>query len=565
MWAALISLVMRFRVWLCASVWVTACGDSGRSSASDASFSGSASATTGGTSATGEVPTGSGEATAATGTLSATGTGSDTGFKYDLGAPDDSEGSTGPAPPLCKVDGEDAPVPCVEKAPPDSFAAEVQWAWEDDLQPGNRCGLTPLVANFTDDNGDGEIDLCDTPDILTVVSDGPGSGHLILFDGATGTVHWRNAEFVSWATTPAVGDFDGDGVVEFVASDPVGTVMAYENDGTIKWTSMAAKVPYGAAMGLADLDADGDVEIYGGRLILDHTGALLHTLDDEEWLYPATAAADLDGDGDLEVVLGSRAFHHDGTMYYDNPEVGLGYPQIADLDADGLPEVLVTGSNGFSILEHDGASKPGALGLQPTGDSAGELFWRRPATIHDFDGDGLPEFAQSSAQHYSVFEPNPVSIVWSADVLDGSGIAAGTAFDFLGDGIAEAMYADETTFFAFDGAGSPLMTAPRLSGTMIEYPTVADVDNDGAAEVVVVSYSTMEPSTGYPCIQVLRDAEERWVGARRIYNQHTYHVTNVREDGSIPQQEPRHWEQLNTFRTQAQLEGGSACKPPPPG
>ncbi len=94
---------------------------------------------------------------------------------------------------------------------------------------------------------------------------------------------------------------------------------------------------------------------------------------------------------------------------------------------------------------------------------------------------------------------------------------------------------------------------------------IAVIDNDGAAEVVVVSYSTMDPPTGYPCIQVLRDAEERWVGARRIYNQHTYHVTNVREDGSIPQQEPRHWEQLNTFRTQAQLEGGSACKPPPPG
>ena len=251
------------------------------------------------------------------------------------------------------------------------------------------------------------------------------------------------------------------------------------------------------------------------------------TLGDDDWLYSATAAADLDEDGDLEVVLGRSAFHHDGSMYFKNLEIEVGYPQIADLDGDGLPEVLVATAQGFSILEHDGTIKPGYKDLRPTGDGAGEYVWRRPATVHDFDGDGEAEFAQSSSAHYSVFEPEPLAVVWSAAVLDGSGIAAGTAFDFLGDGIAEAMYADETTFFAFDGAGQPLMTAPRFSGTMIEYPTVADVDADGAAEVVVVSYKTTEPTSGYPCVQVLRDAEERWISARRIWNQHTYHVTNT--------------------------------------
>jgi hypothetical protein len=42
-------------------------------------------------------------------------------------------------------------------------------------------------------------------------------------------------------------------------------------------------------------------------------------------------------------------------------------------------------------------------------------------------------------------------------------------------------------------------------------------------------------------------------------------VTNVREDGVIPQHEPPNWEDLNTFRTQAQIEGGSICLPEPQG
>jgi hypothetical protein len=69
-----------------------------------------------------------------------------------------------------------------------------------------------------------------------------------------------------------------------------------------------------------------------------------------------------------------------------------------------------------------------------------------------------------------------------------------------------------------------------------------------------------------PTVQVVRDAMDRWVPARRIWNQHTYHVTNVREDGTIPQYESPHWQALNTFRTQAQIEaGGGVCQPEPAG
>jgi hypothetical protein len=115
--------------------------------------------------------------------------------------------------------------------------------------------------------------------------------------------------------------------------------------------------------------------------------------------------------------------------------------------------------------------------------------------------------------------------------------------------------------FVFGDGGMPLLTTDRTSWTQLENPVVADVDNDGSAEIVVVSNKGYNNGTSPP-VQVIRDAEDRWIPARRIWNQHTYHVTNVREDATIPQVEPRSWENLNTFRTQAQVEGGMICDPP---
>ncbi len=190
------------------------------------------------------------------------------------------------------------------------------------------------------------------------------------------------------------------------------------------------------------------------------------------------------------------------------------------------------------------------------------MTWTRPATVHDFDGDQVAEFALSSANNYAVYEAD-AGILWKATVSDLSGVAAGTAFDFLGDGIAEAMYADEHTLFVYDGTGAVVLQAPRSSGTIIEYPVVADVDNDGSSEIVVVS--SFDPNTGMntaPTVQVIRDKMDRWIQARRIWNQHNYHVTNVNEDGTIPQFEPPSWTQRNTFRTNAQIEDGIVCQPP---
>jgi len=450
------------------------------------------------------------------------------------------------------------PGECVESAPLDSFEPDLQWSW--DGPDGETSSIvTPLVANLTDDNEDGAIDLCDIPDLVVAASGSPTwAGHLYVLDGASGELHFRIEHEIGASTTPALGDIDGDGLIEIITAQVDGHLVAFENDGTLKWVGADWAAAYGSAVALADLDADGDVEIVTGNMVSDHQGTVLWIAAEEACPQSATAVADLDGDGDQEVVLGHAAYNYKGGEHWLNEEIEPGYPQIADLDGDGRPEVLVTNISGISVLEHDGSTK--LKDLRPTGEPASGLTWRRPATVHDFDGDGEAEFAVSSASSYSVYEAD-ASIVWSAGVSDETGIAAGTAFDFLGDGTAEAMYADEQQLFVFDDGGGVLLEMPRTSTTLIEYPVVADVDDDGSAEIAVVSNQYEGPAS--PTLQIIRDVDERWIQARRIWNQHTYHVTNVREDGTIPQEEPPSWAHLNTFRTNSQIEHGAVCDPVP--
>ncbi len=470
----------------------------------------------------------------------------------------------------CMGGGGEGGDTCTEKAAPDSFEAAIQWSWEGPPLEAES-DISPLVGNFTDDNEDGVIEPCgDIPDLVIVAAQNPGNSvaHIYVLHGAMGTLHFKIADPVDSTVTPAIGDIDGDGLLEIVTGVKAGlsaNVVAFEHDGTKKWTSpdpWSTSELFISSIALADLDNDGDVEIMAGTGVYDHTGKRL-------WVAPtglsgkgnATAASDLDGDGDLEVVLGHAAYHHDGAQHYLAVGVTAGYPQIANLDADPEPEVLVTNESGLTMLEHTGAVKYTAL--RPTGDPAGFTTWIRPATVHDFDGNGVSEFATSSANNYTVYNGDG-TIVWKAAVSDKTGVAAGTAFDFLGDAKAEAMYADEVNFFIFNEMGVPYFAVPRSSRTAIEYPVVADIDNDGSAEIVVVSMGGQAIPKSAPTVQVIRDKQDRWVRARRIWNQHTYHVTNVYEDGRIPQFEAPNWETLNTFRTQAQIHSSGVCRPPPP-
>jgi hypothetical protein len=502
-------------------------------------------------------------ATAETGDSDDDGAGDDTGIRLDV----DGGGLDIPGTGSCHVmpDGNGVGH-CEDVAPPDSFDPEVQWEWTPDEDIFSV--VIPLVANLTDDDGNGSVDLCDRPDIVIQAfpdfNNPPLPGHLYVLDGETGAVHDRFEREIKSFAGPAIADLDEDGVPEIVTMAFDGHLVAFRPDGSIVWESEHFSDSYhGAAVAVADVDNDGDPELLYDDRLYDHLGNLIHVFNVDNMISNASAIADLDGDGDQELVFGHSAYHHTGEVHYSNEWLAWGQVGIGDFDQDGEPEIVYPNQDGLAMLESDGEAI--FSGLNPTGDLIGGLNWPRPPTVHDFDGDGIAEFASSSRSHYAVYEAD-ASLLWTADIIDDSGLAGGTAFDFLGDGKPEAMYADEHNLYVYGDGGEILMQLPRHSRTLREYPVVADVDNDGSAEIAVVSNETTTEETGSPTLQIIRDKDDRWIQARRIWNQHTYHVTNVREDGTIPQFETPSWEQLNTYRVNAQIaKGGGVCKPKPQG
>jgi hypothetical protein len=157
-----------------------------------------------------------------------------------------------------------------------------------------------------------------------------------------------------------------------------------------------------------------------------------------------------------------------------------------------------------------------------------------PPTIADFDNDGLPEIGVAGAYRYVVLETNG-TVKWQQPIQDGSSNFTGSSvFDFDGDGTAEVVYGDEVYLRVYRGTtGEVLYQLAKSSGTATEYPVIADVDGDGNAEIVAGANSLFGfgPQNG---IYVIGDRNNTWVNTRQIWNQHTYHITNVNDDGTIP-------------------------------
>jgi hypothetical protein len=515
---------------------------------------------------------------------------SNLGGGFGVGGGSQASTGSGPIGGSCKVnESDDNAIPdCEQKAPANAFNPVVQWEWT--APPADFNSIysgtftSPLVGNFTDDNGDGSIDLCDIPDVIvqgieTFNSDGIGlssTSGMYLLSGDTGQQKFAFAAKVDSLVAPAFGDIDGDGLPEVVTGDPSGRLIAFEHDGSVKWvgdlagyrdSSASATCP---TVALYDLDGDGAVEIIAGFEVFNAQGKRLWGVpgnaaefDGQYWCVTPTAA-DLDDDGKLEVLFGHVTYRADGSVYWALPGFLPAHPHVANLDADPEPEVFLTNADGLTVVQADGTITWGPV--RPTDPTPSPNCWGKPAVVHDFDGDAIADVATGTCSDYTVYAISPAAPTpkWSASVQDFSGLATATAFDFLGDGVADGIYADETQIYVFDGAkGSTLLTAPRTSGTLIEYPVVADIDNDGSAEIIYVS-NFQQGQQVKATVTVLRDAEDRWIQARRIWNQYSYHVTNVREDGTIPKTMKKSWQLLNTFRTNSQIEGGGECNPPEP-
>ena len=442
-----------------------------------------------------------------------------------------------------------------------------------------RFAAQATVGRLTDDNGDGVIDDQDPPDICVVMSstgtaNSTTLGVLRILASDSKDEHWSLNEVTwdgaTWGPTRqgpcALGDVDSDGEPEVVlAVKSLGGAFglaSFSHEGDLEWLTpltlgQSAGTPQSWMMApaIADLDGNGEVEVVLSRnIVAGADGTLLArgtgTMGSSDRYVnggPKSVPIDLDGDGEMEILAGPTLMDMDGNTLCELA-VEDGYPAAADLDGDGLGEVVISGS--AEVVVFDGSCAEVASWPTPDGGSGG------PPTLADFDGDGEVEIGIASKYSYYVFETDG-TVLWSAPIRDVSSHSTGSAvFDFDGDGSAEVVFADEYDLFVLDGLDGRVrfLWTGHASGTGTELPIIADVDDDGSAEIVLC-HGGYRDTDAVGCTVVGSDSSG-WMPARPVWNQHAFSMSHINDDLSVPSDTSPNWPELNTFRSADTLAGG---------
>lgn len=426
-------------------------------------------------------------------------------------------------------------------------------------------GHTPAVGDI---DGDGRPEI-----ILSGFFRNP----LFAFNN-DGTLKWaldNRAALDTNASNPVLADLDGDGQSEILHG-----IAVVNADGTLRWRSLQLPNYEGGLGGgrqVADLDLDGTPEIIAGASALDKESNNIWSW--RTLFNPATR--DWTATGTLDRGATTVSF-------VSNFNLTDAWTAVANLDDDPNPEIITISDNSNSgiastisrtmwIFEHDGRLKGGSpIGLFQ--DVVNETFFvLGPPTVADFNGDGQPEIAVATNKVWPIFPQTAVdqteimmsvyrsdgSLMWRRNLIAARGHDNGqwpaSAFDFDGDGAAELVYLDTQKLYILNGRdGATLfeMAITRTNDTpAVRYPTIADVDNDGNAEIIVPTVNS--PGAGVPLrngVLVLGDVKGNWRNARRVWNQWHYNVTNVNEDASIPRVARNSWQVYNGHRAQVPIE-----------
>lgn len=429
----------------------------------------------------------------------------------------------------------------------DPWAVRIQW------QVGSTSGIStpavyaaPMVGNLTDDDGDGVVDEDDTPDVVVNVG-----GTLAVYDGATGSVVW------TWAGAGhyhgvAVADVDVDGYPDVVTVAENGAVVCLDGGGREVWRSTAAVTnnTY-AVVSVADLDEDGEVEVIADDLVVrGRDGGLRFSLGIPMSNMPGrmAAVADADNDGDQELFIGGEAYDDDGALLWSTGEIGTYgfWPVVVQADTDPEAEIGFVGAE-WTLWEADGSNVYRR--------SYGTPSQPGPPCAGDFDGDGVSEVVWPSFRTLVMYELDGTP-VWSVPMEDSSGVAGCSGYDVDGDGALEVLYADQVSFSIVDGAtGVTRYTNPNhRSVTIFEYPTVADIDHDGHAEILVAANGWTGP---WGFLTAFEHDGDGWPAAGSTWGIHDFAITNIDPDGTVPTSPDPSWTTYNVYRARVAADGAA--------
>ena len=343
--------------------------------------------------------------------------------------------------------------------------------------PGNNNRVWPGIA-VADLTGNG------TPEVIV----GRSGDQVTVYDRFGNVVWTRNPFGYGEVRTLAVSDLDGDGQLEIIAgragNGDTLQLNVFEPNGTVRpgWPARHNGEPgngwgmYNENVAVADMNGDGFKEIFGPTdtnyiTALDRNGNQLPVnsryTGRQFWSEVGVHVSD---------AVDVRGYAICGTEH--RPNFADSAPTIADVDGDGIPELVVVGNvyncgtSPYTDLYH----MPFIFKLDRTRWSGSGYDW---TTIPPDPGaSGRP-----LSEDYNVIE-NAVPNAVVAD-LDGDGIKEILYASY--DGKVHAYWLDKTEH------GSWPYTVPTagLPGDDFRFasePVVADLDNDGHAEVIFTTW-----------------------------------------------------------------------------
>jgi hypothetical protein len=282
----------------------------------------------------------------------------------------------------------------------------------------------------------------------------------------------------------ASGDIDNDGDQDLLMTGqgPVFGAALYLNDGNGNFTEVTnTTIPdrvFSSVTEFKDLDSDGDLDLYisgsndgGGigiftRIYLnDGTGSftqLSNTLL-PEFQGPGAAIEDIDGDGDLDIIISTS----------DKNDEFVADTYLNDGNANFTP----SGSTAFTPVkfaavafidvENDGDADVIISGIQENDAALTRLYLN----------DGLGNYTEDTNTNF---------VQLAADDVDVADTDNDGDLDILMSGLTDA-FDVRTILYLNDGDGEfTELTTTGLQNTFAGTNAIADLDNDGDQDIVIV-------------------------------------------------------------------------------
>lgn len=473
---------------------------------------------------------------------------------------------------------------CSTDVEPMNWGVQVHWSSNANVVSNLNI---PLVGDL-DNDGHPDILCFSLPGQSSYSGQGNIDNQMLVFDGVTkqlkATISMTSpVSAYDAASYGLVRTSEGKGLI--VTANYDNKLRAYDitssNPNTPYWVSDvdygSGSSDYAVNVSFADFNGDGHPEVYVRNKIYNaENGKLLATASTTNtgssyahWTHvthrklSSPMVANLYGDARPELILGNEIFEVTITntngssgnsmtlVKQIDPPSGVpvdGHPQVADFNEDGYLDVFISirttdGHYGNVYcyvwdVHNNTVSSPLDISNSHSGKSI--------PLIADIDNDGSLEIViqSGSTDSYNkihaykyIANSQTFSIMWSMHPDEDSFSNSFTAFDFNQDGILELVICDQSTLKIVNGSGKShlthndtipvyvLNTFPYSETTIMQYPVIADVDADGAAEIV---------SVGSTKLNILKSSGQPWAPARPVWNQYLYNITNVNKDLTIP-------------------------------